>query len=279
MRRKSLVYAASWAVLLLVLPGSAATAENRGQAATAGTSYVFDVFANAPQAQGIAVLRGDEGAGTALANLYFRKLAPSSPYRISVNATPCGSTTAPTTHTTAFFKVTSDAKGEVYKAGGPALGEVPAAWDDGSLSIWEGWAGTTRRFCKNGFDISVAGPDQAVGSCSWLGVAHSQLISGSYAGNCGEYEVDGSDGFLFSVPTASHQYRVTINGHPCSQNLPNQQVFNGFKVTSNATARIFSKETPVDGQPGSDFSVSIYDGWASLNRVACMKGTNFYGNP
>ena len=90
-------------------------------------------------------------------------------------------------------------------------------------------AGTSRRFCKNGFDLSVS---QVSGTCLWQSIAQSELVRGIYTGDCGKVE-DGSDGFFYSVPAANHQYRVTINRHPCSQNLPNQHVFNSFKVTSD----------------------------------------------
>jgi len=279
---KSLVHAASLAGLLLVLSGAAASAGSPGPAAVAGTSYVFHAYANAIPAQGIGMIRADENAGTLTANLYFRKLAASSQYRISVNATGCGGTTSPATHATAVFFVTSDAKGEVFVAGGHRLGEVAGNFATASLSIWEGWSGPTRRFCRAGFGMHVAGPNQAVGSCFWLGVVNSGSAKGIYTGDCNEDEsLERDDSFIFSVPAANHQYRVKINRHPCSQNTPNQNAVNGFKLTSDANARIYNKPTqiPPTGGPGSEFSVSIYDGWVNQNRVACMKGTAFSGNP
>ena len=86
MRRKSLVHAGSMAGLLLVLSGTAASAASPGPAATAGTSHVFHAYANSTTAQGIGMIRADENTGTLIANLYFRRLAASSQYRISVNA-------------------------------------------------------------------------------------------------------------------------------------------------------------------------------------------------
>jgi len=280
MRRKSLVHAASLAGLLLVLSGTAASAGSPGPATTAGTSHVFHAFANSPTAQGIGIIRADENTGTLIANLYFRRLAASSQYRISVNARGCGGTTTPATHATAVFFVTSDAKGEVFVAGGHTLGEV-AAWNGtASLSIWEAWAGQSRRFCREGFDMHVAGPNQAVGTCFWLGVISSGSIKGIYTGDCNQGESsEKEDSFFFAVPAANHQYRLTINRHACSQNTPNQNQFSGFKVTSDANGRIFHKatQTRANSAPGPEFSVSIYDGWVNQNRVACIKGTTYNG--
>ena len=69
MPRNLLRGAASLVLFLLVVPASAVTAEELRSDAVAGTSYVFHAYTNAPQTQGIGVIRADESARTLLRGL------------------------------------------------------------------------------------------------------------------------------------------------------------------------------------------------------------------
>jgi hypothetical protein len=244
-------------------------------------TWTFHAVPNGQTAQGIVTLSTNDAQQMADVSWYLRRLAPGMQYRISINVRNCGNTTGPADERVLGYKLTADDEGEVWAITGHEMTHGFTS-SRPSFSVWEGWTGTERRACVNGFHLHV-NPFQldvrtaATDGCQWQNIIATAQVKGQYVGRC--TDAGGKDALYIDVPAANHRYRITINSHGCATNAPNQDLVRQFKATSDKYAAIFRGEIVTlepDQVVQGPFTLSVYDGWNGNQRIACgPKGWSF----